>query len=83
MGSYVRDCENFKIKPMSRTKGSGWGGGAILYQICPKCGKKKAMFIGSHVGSPYKCTSCKHSFYSSELKRITFRSQLRNQKLNR
>ena len=29
---------------MSRTKGSGWGGGPILYQRCPLCEKKKAMY---------------------------------------
>jgi len=29
---------------MSRTKGSGWGGGVMLYQICPKCDKKKVLY---------------------------------------
>ena len=33
-----------KINTMSRTPGSGWGAGPLLYQICPKCGKKKAIF---------------------------------------
>lgn len=63
---------------MSRTKGSGWGGGVIFYQICPYCNKKKAMYTGDYLGHPFKCTSCKEHFNSSELKRITFRSQLKN-----
>ena len=65
---------------MSRTKGSGWGGGTILYQICPKCGKKKAMYVGENFGHPFKCTLCKKYFNSSELKRLTFRSQLNLEK---
>ena len=52
---------------MSRTKGSGWGGGTILYQVCPKCTRKKAMFIGYGFGSHFKCTSCKEYFNSNEL----------------
>ena len=54
---------------MSRTKGSGWGGGPILYQICPGCGKKKAMFIGYYFGSPFKCTWCKEYFDSNQDKK--------------
>jgi hypothetical protein len=58
---------------MARTKGSGWGGGVILYQICPLCGKKKAMYIGSDLGHPFKCTWCKEHFTSDKLKRVTFK----------
>jgi len=57
---------------MARTKGSGWGGGTILYQKCPKCGKKKVMYDGGSgirdlTSIPFKCTSCKHRFNDSDL----------------
>lgn len=47
---------------MARTKGSGWGGGVMLYQICPNCDKKKCIYdpistIEHH--KPFRCTSCK------------------------
>jgi hypothetical protein len=58
---------------MSRTKGSGWGGGIILYQIGPECGKKKAMYVGGNEGSPFKCTPCKEYFNSNILIRKTFK----------
>ena len=60
---------------MSRTKGSGWGGGVILYQICPYCNRKKAMYIG-YSFSMFKCTACKRYFNSNKLLPLTFRSQL-------
>ena len=57
---------------MSRTKGSGWGGGIILYQRCPCCGKKKAYFDPLTFGVPvFKCTSCKERFSSVSLIRRT------------
>ena len=58
---------------MSRTKGSGWGGGVILYQICPYCGKKKAMFVGYGLGSSFKCTWCKDYFNSNKLIRKLYK----------
>jgi hypothetical protein len=58
---------------MSRTKGSGWGGGVMLYQLCPKCGKKKVLYEPCKAGSPFRCTSCKERFYSDTLIRKTFR----------
>ena len=47
---------------MSRTKGSGWGAGPLLYQICPLCGKKKCIYdpIDScHGLKAFRCTACK------------------------
>ena len=58
---------------MSRTKGSGWGGGIILYQICPHCGKKKAMYKPIGFGSSFYCTWCKEYFDSYTLIRKTFK----------
>ena len=46
---------------MSRTKGSGWGGGPMLYQKCPICGKKKALYIYNI--EKYQCTSCRQFFH--------------------
>ena len=43
-----------------RTEGSGWGGGPLLYQLCPKCGKKKAYYSPIPTVewyTPFKCTS--------------------------
>jgi len=57
---------------MARTKGSGWGAGPLLYQLCPKCSKKKAYYDGSNYHyciAPFKCTWCKERFYSDTLKR--------------
>lgn len=53
---------------MSRTKGSGWGGGVLLYQLCPFCNKKKVIYdwIGVLM-SPFKCTSCRRLFNSDTL----------------
>lgn len=62
---------------MSRTKGSGWGGGVIFYQICPKCGKKKAMYDPIVYASNYKCTWCKKRFTDDNLKPITFVAQIK------
>lgn len=53
---------------MARTKGSGWGGGSLLYQICPFCGKKKVIydwFVSEC--PPFKCTACKERFFSTTL----------------
>jgi hypothetical protein len=68
---------------MSRTRGSGWGGGVILYQICPKCGQKKVYYnplLISGFNLDFKCTNgkCRERFADGELLRITFRSQLDN-----
>jgi len=53
---------------MSRTPGSGWGGGVILYQKCPKCNKKKAMYDKGPLDiPPFRCTWCKETFYSKDL----------------
>jgi hypothetical protein len=57
---------------MSRTKGSGWGGGPLLYQIHEKCGKKKAYYDPfPHIGHDFKCTYCKERFYSNKLIKST------------
>jgi len=63
---------------MARTKGSGWGGGIILYQKCPFCNKKKVMYdpLLDYNPHPFKCTLCKERFASNELKRITYQEQL-------
>lgn len=43
-----------------RTKGSGWGGGVILYQVCPLCGKKKCYYDPvPNVINKFRCTYCK------------------------
>jgi len=56
---------------MSRTKGSGWGSGTLLYQICPYCIKKKAIYDpGAHgqvSGCVFRCTYCKKRFSSDTL----------------
>ncbi len=54
---------------MSRTKGSGWGGGVLLYQLCPLCGKKKAYYDWTDIfGLPsFRCTYCKERFDSDTL----------------
>lgn len=54
---------------MARTKGSGWGGGILLYQKCPKCGKKKAIYDPINKGSDFRCTACKEYFGSYNLAR--------------
>jgi hypothetical protein len=52
---------------MSRTKGSGRGGGVMFYQICPKCGKKKVLYDPLPYTSSFKCTACKKRFMSNTL----------------
>lgn len=56
---------------MSRTKGSGWGAGPMLYQICPKCGRKKALYDPipgvPSLSSNFKCIFCKERFNSETL----------------
>ncbi|HEY5590637.1 MAG TPA: hypothetical protein VIK55_06425, partial [Paludibacter sp.] len=52
---------------MSRTKGSGWGGGVLLYQKCPICQKKKALYDPLPQNISFKCTSCKARFYDESL----------------
>jgi len=57
---------------MARTKSSGWGGGVMKYQVCPLCGKKKALYdpipdCGSY--HEFKCTWCKERFNSTTLYR--------------
>ena len=58
---------------MARTKGSGWGGGVMLYQICPYCGKKKVIYDSVSYASDFKCTSCKQRFDSDNLIRKTYK----------
>lgn len=47
---------------MARTKGSGWGGGPLLYQICPGCGQKKCYYDpipNAEYYKPFRCLSKK------------------------
>ena len=44
---------------MARTKGSGWGAGPILWQICPLCGKKK-VYYAYILEYHFRCTHCKN-----------------------
>lgn len=46
---------------MARTKGSGWGSGAMLWQKCPICGKKRALYIWYL--QKFQCTACKEFFH--------------------
>lgn len=55
---------------MARTPGSGWGGGPLLYQICPKCTKKKCIYDyihGAEWHDPFRCLSCKQRSDSDTL----------------
>jgi len=52
---------------MSRTKGSGWGGGVLLYQICPYCGKKKVIYDPLDSVQYFKCTACRAMFWNGSL----------------
>jgi hypothetical protein len=63
---------------MSRTKGSGWGGGTILYQTCPACLKVKCFYDPiPRTSIAFRCTSCKKSFTSDyTLLRIKYRHEL-------
>ena len=57
---------------MSRTKGSGWGAGPMLYQLCICCGKKKAVYDIIPMAEwhkPFRCLSCKERFDSDILVR--------------
>jgi len=59
---------------MARTKGSGWGGGVILYQLCPMCGKKKVLYDPLPYNfHDFKCTSCKERFSANNLIRKTYK----------
>lgn len=69
---------------MARTKGSSWGGGTILYQKCPGCGKKKVMYDGGGgirdlTAIPFKCTACKHRFNDPALIREQYAKNVRRQ----
>jgi ssDNA-binding Zn-finger/Zn-ribbon topoisomerase 1 len=63
---------------MVRRKGSGWGGGVMLYQICPYCNKKKVIYQGINMGSNFYCISYKERFNSNKLLHIQFKQQLNN-----
>ena len=65
---------------MARTKGSGWGGGTLLYQICPECGRKKVIYENKIKERPFLCTWCRERFYNSDLIQKLFRSQLQTNK---
>jgi rubredoxin len=57
---------------MSRTPGSGWGAGPILWQLCPKCGKRKCYYAPINQDElkhykPFRCTACKARFDSENL----------------
>jgi hypothetical protein len=68
---------------MARTPGSGWGAGTILYQKCPFCNKKKVMYDWMGEVPPFKCTSCRERFYSSNLIKLKYVSELeRRQSIN-
>lgn len=64
---------------MSRTAGSGWGGGVLLYQKCPYCGKKKCFFdwIDGFV-LPFYCCACKKRNYDKNLIRIKYRDSIKS-----
>lgn len=54
-----------------KREGDGWGSGyPILWQKCPKCGKKKAYYpawLANGLESYFRCVSCKKHFQSSDL----------------
>ena len=59
---------------MARTKGSGWGGGIILWQLCPNCNKKKVYYAWAcYKGYYFWCTSCKQEVKSETLIKQTHR----------
>ena len=62
---------------MARTEGSGWGGGTLLYQVCPHCGKKKAIYDWHSEIPVFKCTACKKRFNSETLLRKKYQSQVK------
>lgn len=60
---------------MARTPGSGWGAGPLLYQICPKCGRKKCLYkpvFGTYGHEPFRCTFCKKRSDSDTLIRTIY-----------
>lgn len=62
---------------MARTPGSGWGGGIILYQVCPHCKKKKMYYKQSPIvgsGQHFYCTSCKEWDKGEGLIKQTYRA---------
>ena len=64
---------------MTRTKGSGWGGGVLLYQIHRGCGKKKAIYDpipGSDL-YPFRCIKCKRRFWDSFLLKYKYKNQVK------
>lgn len=57
---------------MARTKGSGWGGGVLLYQYhlgFENCGTRKVIYdpIPWSDLPPYRCLYCKKRFWDSKL----------------
>jgi|GEM_PF-5546886 hypothetical protein len=59
---------------MTRTKGSGWGGGPILWQVCPHCGKKKCYYDPAYrVNMGFRCTYCKQRSFGEGLITKTFK----------
>jgi len=61
---------------MSRTEGSGWGGGPLLYQTCPLCGQKKGYYDPhDYLSKEFKCTNhnCMERFSSKDLIRKTYK----------
>ena len=70
-----------------RTKGSGWGGGPLLYQVCPVCGRKKCIYDpieGTCGYKPFRCLWCKDEdgnqtrSDSDTLLRVYYAEQLKN-----
>lgn len=60
---------------MARTPGSGWGAGPLLYQICPKCQKKKCYYspiFQAEWHEPFRCVSCKERSNSDTLLRYKY-----------
>jgi hypothetical protein len=67
---------------MSRTQGSGFGGGSLFYQMCPICGQKKAYYENFDQSREFKCTNknCMQRFSSKDLIRKTYKSQIKQLK---
>ena len=65
-----------------RTKGSGWGAGPILYQICPKCNRKKAYYDWQYYIPDFRCSWCKERFDSNTLLKLKYISQLESKTEN-
>lgn len=62
---------------MARTPGSGWGAGPMLWQICEKCGQKKALYTPIEGVTFFRCSNkkCNHWFKSDTLLRFRYKSQ--------